>query len=207
LPQEAFVLHPRSFHEETSEVKLIAVGAMDQLYKAQDVLINAVAACVQIGRDLKLVFVGDGQYRQKLESQAASLGLGGRVIFRGQLTAGSPVREQLDRADLFVLPSHQEGLPRAMIEAMARAMPCLGSTAGGIPELLPAEDVDALASKISQIATDPERMTRMSERNLAKAKQYKEEILRQRRIQFYRYVRDRTGVWLQARQLDNNLSL
>src|SRR5262249_10510127 len=157
------------------------------------VLIDAVAQCVRGGLDLQLVMVGDGKHRPELEAQAVTLGIGARVRFLGQLTAGGPVRTQLDRADLFVLPSFTEGLPRAMVEAMARALPCLGSTAGGIPELLPPEDMvppgnrTALAAKIREVVTDPERLARMSARNLALAREYDEKFLRQQRIDFYRY--------------------
>ena len=113
---------------------------------------------------------------------------------------------QLERADLFVLPSHQEGLPRAMVEAMARALPCIGSTVGGIPELLPPEDmvppgnVTALATKIRQVITDPDRMAQMSARNLQIATEYRDEILQKQRIEFYRYVREITETWLKEKK-------
>jgi glycosyltransferase involved in cell wall biosynthesis len=184
---------------------LITLASLAQLYKAPDVLIDAVAVCVAEGLDIKLVLVGDGQYRQKLEARAQGHGLGDRVCFKGQLTAGDAVRNQLDLADIFVLPSHQEGLPRAMVEAMARALPCIGSTVGGIPELLPPEDlvppgnVAALASKIREVATNPERMARMSARNLKKAKEYRDEALREPRNEFYRYVREMTEAWLKQK--------
>src|SRR5205809_1714074 len=121
-----------------------------------------------------MVIVGSGGYQAQLEARAAALGIGTRVQFRGQLAAAEAVRAELDRADLFVLPSRQEGLPRAMIEAMARGLPCIGSTVGGIPELLAAEDMvppndaSALARKIREVLADPSRLARMSVRNLAK---------------------------------------
>jgi glycosyltransferase involved in cell wall biosynthesis len=185
---------------------LIFVGTMDQLYKAPDVLIDAVAAGVQEGIDLKLTLIGDGKHRSELEARAKSFSLGDRVSFVGQLSGGDAVIAQLDLADLFVLPSHQEGLPRAMVEAMARALPCIGSTVGGIPELLPPEDmippgdVAALAGKIRDVTTDPKRMARMSARNLEKAKEYRDEALREQRNEFYRYVREMTEAWLKEKQ-------
>ncbi|HAZ49447.1 MAG TPA: glycosyl transferase family 1 [Cyanobacteria bacterium UBA11369] len=205
LPVEAFVTAPRSPTSEMQSLTLITVGTMDQLYKAPDVLLYAVAACVRGGLDLKLVLLGDGKYRGELESLAAKLDLGERVQFLGDVTAGEAVRTQLDRADLFVLPSHQEGLPRAAIEAMARSLPCIGSTVGGFPELLPPEDlvppgnVPALASKIREVVTDPARMARMSARNWEKSKQYRDELLQKRRIAFYRYIRETTGAWLKQK--------
>lgn len=185
---------------------LIIVGTLAQFYKAPDVLIDAVAACVREGLNLKLILVGDGKHRAELEARAATLGLGERVCFCGQLTAGDDVRKQLDQADLFVLPSHQEGLPRAMVEAMAWGLPCIGSTVGGIPELLPSEDmvppgdVAALARKIREVVTNPKRMARMSARNLEKAKEYRDEVLRERRNVLYRYIRERTEAWLKAQE-------
>jgi glycosyltransferase involved in cell wall biosynthesis len=160
---------------------------------------------VQEGLDIKLILLGDGLYRAELEALAATLGLGQRVGFQGLLPTSEAVREELDRADIFVLPSHQEGLPKAMIEAMARSLPCIGSTVGGIPELLASEDlvppgdVTALASKIREVATNPERMARMSARNLEKAKDYTDEALLERRKEFYRYVREETEAWLKEK--------
>ncbi len=120
------------------------------------------------------------------------------------MPAGEAVREEMDRADVFVMPSRQEGLPRATIEAMARALPCIGSTVGGIPELLATEDLVppgdalALATKIREVVSDPERMARMSARNLAKAGEYRDEALRERRVAFYRHVRKMTERWIRG---------
>lgn len=206
MPQAAFVAEPRPLRLQMDRFNLIIVGSMNQLYKAQDVLIDAVAICVEQGLDLKLTLVGDGQYRPQLEAQAVTRGLKERVCFKGQLTAGEAVRTHLDQADLFVLPSRQEGLPRAMIEAMARGLPCVGSTRGGIPELLPTEDMIppgdaiALANKIREVVTDSERMAHMSAYNLEKAENYRGAILRERRNAFYRYIQAETEAWLQSKK-------
>ncbi len=200
LPERMLVSSSRLPRQE-GIFNLIFVGTMAQLYKAPDVLIDAVAACVQEGLDLKLTLLGDGKHRAELEARARALGLRKRISFLGQLSGGDAVIAQLDQADLFVLPSHQEGLPRAMVEAMARALPCIGSTVGGIPELLASEDmvppgnIFALASKISEVLTDKERMARMSARNLQKSSEYRDEVLQKQRVEFYQYVREITEAW------------
>ena len=199
LPDVAFVDAPRTFPQP--EITLVMVGYLAQLYKAPDVLIDAVGICRKEGLPIRLVMVGDGKHRQELEERAAALGIGDNVVFLGTLSDGGAIRQALDAADLFMLPSRQEGLPRAMVEAMARALPCIGSTVGGIPELLPAEDlvpagdVNALARKIREVATDRQRMARMSARNLEKARHYHHDILRARRTEFYRVLRERTEAW------------
>ncbi|MEG4197064.1 glycosyltransferase family 4 protein [Microcoleus sp. Pol12A5] len=206
LPTSAFAAAPRFYDRDNQSFTMVSVGTLAQLYKAPDVLIDAVASCVQSGLNLKLVLVGDGKHRSELEARSQARGIADRVCFLGQLTAGDAVRAQLDKAELFILPSRQEGLPRAMIEAMARSLPCIGSTVGGIPELLPAEDLvppgdaTALAHKIREVVTNPERMSRMSARNLEKAKDYRDEVLQERRNQLYRFVREQTEVWLREKQ-------
>jgi glycosyltransferase involved in cell wall biosynthesis len=204
LPEAAFVTVPRTYPAQTRPMTLVTVGAMDQLYKAQDVLIAAVAQCVnQYQLDLQLAFVGDGQHRAALAAQAQNLGMGDRIKFYGQMTAGEEVRAVLDQSDLFMLPSRQEGLPRAMQEAMARALPCIGSTVGGIPELLSEEDLvppdnlQTLADKIREVVTNPERLSQMSTRNLLKAQQYAEDKVRDRRQALYRALRNYTEHWMQ----------
>lgn len=206
LDDHAYAAAPRVFRATPAPARLILVGSLAQMYKAPDVLIDALALCVGQGMDLSLTLVGDGRHRPELEAQAARAGLGRRVTFTGMLSAGQAVREQLDRADLFVLPSRQEGLPRAMLEAMARGLPCIGSTVGGIPELLPEEDLvppgnaQALADKIADMLRDPARMTRSAARNLEKARTFHSDVLRARRIEFYTYVKDVTEAWLRQRR-------
>ena len=183
---------------------LAFVGSLEQLYKGPDVLLRAVAASVASGFDLKLLVVGDGKYRGMLEDLARKLNVAERCQFLGQLTAGAPVQNVLDSSDLFVLPSRTEGLPRAMIEAMARSLPCIGSNVGGIPELLPKEDmvqpgdVADLARKIQEFLSDPQRLVRTSERNVAIARQYLEQDLQKRRTEFYRHTRAVTEKWLNS---------
>lgn len=204
VPDSYFISTPRSLQPETRTFTLINVASLTQAYKGHDLLIAAMAICVKQGLDLKLVLIGDGKYRTILEQQALSLGLQHRVHFCGNLSSRDAVFNQLDQADLFVMPSRTEGLPKAMIEAMARGVPCIGSDVGGIPELLPADDlvppnnIPALAAKIGEVLRDPMRLVEMSVRNCETAKNYRGEVLRDRRISLYHYVRDRTEEWLES---------
>jgi glycosyltransferase involved in cell wall biosynthesis len=152
--------------------------------------------------NLRLEVIGDGRRKPELEALAERLGIRERVAFLGHLPAGDEVRKALDRANVFVLPSRQEGLPRAMLEAMARGLPCIGSTIGGIPELLDQEDLVPpansvrLAALIEAVVTDPGRMEAMAERCFAKAQEYREDVLRARRKEFLCFVRQETEKWL-----------
>ena len=201
LDEQAYASAPRVYHAPLVQARLVLVGSLEQMYKAPDVAIDAVALCVSRGLDICLTIVGDGKHRPELEARADRMGVSRQVTFTGKLSAGQAVREQLDQADLFVLPSRTEGLPRAMIEAMARGLPCIGSTVGGIPELLPDEDLvppgdtEALANKIAEVLSDPARMTRSADRNLEKARTYHNDVLRARRIEFYTYVKETTEAW------------
>ena len=205
LGEEAFVTGPRASLTKGTATTLIMVGSLEQLYKGPNILIEAVAIALRRGANVRLVIVGEGKRRQDLEKQVTTLGIQSQVEFRGQVPAGDGVRRQLDAADVFVLPSFQEGLPKAMIEAMARGLPCLGSAVGGIPELLSPQDlvqpgdVLALADKICEVTGHPERMAQMSVRNLAKASDYREHTLRERRLAFYLQVKHQTEAWLKTR--------
>ncbi len=201
LPDSAFVDRPRTFPDGNRR-SLVFVGTLARLYKAPDVLIEAVGLGVRRGLDLRLTVMGDGAHRAELRRRSEALGLADRVEFLGHVPAGGAVIAELDRADLFVLPSRQEGLPRAMVEAMARALPCVGSTVGGIPELLeagdlvPPGDADALARKIGEIAVDPGRLAAMSARNRSRAGAFRRDLLLERQAAFLRDLRGATDRWL-----------
>jgi glycosyltransferase involved in cell wall biosynthesis len=213
LAQEGFWSHYSSIDLESEAIgkarreanqkayRLVTVGSLAQRYKGVDVLIDALARSVEAGLNLSLVVVGDGKFRSELQTHAERLGVAARVSFVGEVPAGKGVRDILDASDLFVLPSRTEGLPRALIEAMARGLPCIGSAVGGIPELLDAvtmvlpDDPVALAEKIREVLGDHTRMSEMSQRNLATAKKYAEPILAARRRRFYQHVREFTQAW------------
>ncbi|MBI4773110.1 MAG: glycosyltransferase family 4 protein [Deltaproteobacteria bacterium] len=198
----------RSRKEAKQRYRLISVGSLEQPYKGMDVLIDAVVVCARSGLDLELKLVGDGRYRNMLEDRVSAKGLKSVVEFTGELPGSCAVREQLDRADLFVMASRTEGLPQAMIEAMARGLPCIGTNVGGIPELLPKEalvppgEVGALATKIREMITDPQRMRNESRRNLEEARQYRETLLRARRVEFYDHVMRQNEQWLRTTRRD-----
>jgi glycosyltransferase involved in cell wall biosynthesis len=202
LKDNDIVSTPRPSSSFKNPLTLINVGSFNHLQKAQDIIIEAFANCIKEGLDLNLVMVGDGALRLELEARVQTLGIGKRVRFLGQVTTGAPFQAELDKADIFLLPSRQEGLPRALVEAMARALPCIGSTVGGIPELLPladlvpSGDVAALTKKIRETTQDFERLDRMSSNNLEKSREFRDEVLKGRRGAFYQSLRDKTEEWL-----------
>lgn len=188
-------LRPSTGSAGAKTLRIGFVGSFAQLYKGPDTLLRAVSLCSRAGLDFKVCFVGEGRYRRSMELLANQLSICDKVEFLGQLRFGEGIFDFLDSIDLFLMPSRAEGLPRALLEAMARACPCIASNVGGIPELLAAEDLvpandhKALARKIMEVTADPERMKAMSERNLARAKQFDPEALRSVRRAFYDYVK------------------
>jgi len=206
LRDEAFAACSRNFVERPRPSRIVSVGTLEVPYKGFDVLIDAASICIKNGLTLELEIIGDGRCRPELERHAKLRGIAQQVTFAGQISAGAAVRCHLDNADLFVLTSKTEGLPRAMIEAMARGLPCIGSAVGGIPELLapgelvPRGEPIALSHKLREILTDRSRMTRLSAENLDKARSYHDSILRHRRRQFFCHVREATENWSLSRK-------
>lgn len=177
----------RARDEHAAPWHLVFVGSLAQRYKGPDVLIEAVARCRAAGVPVTATIVGDGRHRAALESEAAARGVSGAIHFSGQLPAGRTLRDVLDGADVFVLPSRTEGLPRAILEAMARGVPCVGTRVGGIPELLPEErlaapnDADALAAVLTRVLANRDALAAASVRDHALAREYGAARLRPRR--------------------------
>ncbi|MFV0525350.1 MAG: glycosyltransferase family 4 protein [Acidimicrobiales bacterium] len=140
--------------------------------KGVEVLLDALARLTAAGRDLELRIVGDGPDRAGLEKRVSELGLGDRVGFLGELPPAE-VSERLADADVFCLPSFAEGLPVAIMEAMARGVPVVASSIAGIPELVvdgvtgaltPAGSVDGLVVALQRLLTDDQTRLAMARR-------------------------------------------
>ncbi len=143
------------------EVVFLTVGRLHH-EKGTDVLLRALSQMSR-GGDIrwKAIVVGAGAERAALMTLAADLGLAGRLFFAGERRRVGP---WLEAADLFVLPSREEGLPVAPLEAMARSLAIVATRVGGTPEvvehgrtglLVPPEDPAALAGALRRMALDP----------------------------------------------------
>jgi glycosyltransferase involved in cell wall biosynthesis len=178
--------------------RLVTVGSLAQRYKGIDVVIRALRELADGGRRCELVVIGEGRYRGELEQLATELGVDAR--FTSQLKRAE-VMTQLDGADLFVLASRTEGLPRALLEAMARGLPCVATRVGGIPELLDdnvlcdSGSVPQLVTRIRAILDGTVDANDQAARNLTRARDFRSEVLRVRRRDFYRGVRLATELW------------
>ncbi len=139
--------------------------------KGQGILLRAFAA-LPSREHLRLVFLGDGPDRLALQAQAQALGIASAVEWAGALDHASTLR-RLAHADLFVLASFAEGLPVALMEAMALGVPCISTYIAGIPELIasgengllvPAGNVAALAAAMQQMLDSPQLRQTLSAR-------------------------------------------
>jgi glycosyltransferase involved in cell wall biosynthesis len=197
LPDSHYALEPRRYGTSPEHV-LVSVGTLEQLYKGPDVVLAALEELVS-AHPVSLRWAGGGKYLDAMRARAAATGVSGRAEFVGCLPPGRPIRDLLDGGDLFILASRQEGVPRAMLEAMARGLPCIGTRVGGMTELLPDEclvppnDPGALARKRRAVLSEPEQLSRMSEQSLATARRYNSAELEPRRLAMYRELRARTG--------------
>ncbi len=146
------------------------IGGVGRLtyQKGYDVLIEALAS--QRWSDVDLLLAGVGDAEQALRQQAARLGLEGRVHFAGHRR---DVPELLGALDLFVHPARFEGMPNAVLEAMAAGCPIVASAVDGITELIvdgvhgwlvPPDDAGALADAIGEALADRAEARRRGDR-------------------------------------------
>ena len=190
--KEGFFAPARDYSKIGNKVKLVhTANNINNDVKGHDVVIEVVKKLNDLGIDASVTFIGDGDLRPELEKMAEVLGVGTKVVFTGLLGSAMEVREKLLDADIFILPTKAEGLPRAVIEAMAVGLPCLSTPVNGIPELLEKEymfdpmDSQGFTKKIIELLQNPEKMGQTSMRNINKAREYEETVLQQRRIELY----------------------
>ena len=147
--------------------RILCIGTLHEV-KGQGYLIQACQRLAERGVAFECHLVGDGPDRRDLMRQAARAGIEDRVRFLGQLTQ-QEVREALREADVVAAPSvptrdgRREGIPVALMEAMASGLPVVASRISGIPELVGEDetgflvgprDVEALAGALERLARD-----------------------------------------------------
>ncbi len=163
---------PRSFPR--GRVSVVTVTSLEQPYKGVADLIDAIKICRTDGWDVVLTVVGEGRLRPDLEEHAKAA-VPDHVVFAGQLY-GDDLYQELGRHCVFALSSWTEGLPRALIEAMADGLPAVATAVGGVPELLepertaPPRDERAFAVRLTELLRNEGQWLSTIDHNLAVSK-------------------------------------
>ncbi|HXB62010.1 MAG TPA: glycosyltransferase family 4 protein [Acidobacteriaceae bacterium] len=149
-------------------VQILCVGRLVQV-KGQRVLLEAAGLLAARGHNLHISFIGEGPDAADLAACVSTLGLDDSIYFLGPLTHAQ-ICTRLAEADVFVLPSFAEGIPVALMEAMATQLACVSTWSSGIPELI-THDTDGLlvqpgavvdlADALESLLTSPQLRARL----------------------------------------------
>jgi glycosyltransferase involved in cell wall biosynthesis len=169
---------------------LLYVGRLDP-QKGLDALFRQLPRVFRELTEHDLLLVGDGVLRQRLESLGASLGIADRVHFAGWQSDMSRI---FAAADLVLLPSRWEGMPNAVLEAMASGKPVVATQAEGTVELLglgaleqtvAVGDWDSFGRLVISLGRDPQQAEELGRKNGSRAQQFSIEIAVQRYERLY----------------------
>lgn len=157
-----------------AEEILIGTGVVISKQKGLVYLLRAAKGVLEQEPRARFVVAGDGPLRSELEQQASDMGLGDRFRFLGYR---SDMPQVIAALDVYVLPSLWEGLPLALLEAMAMGKPIVATRVGGNPEIVedgvngyivPAKNVDELEKALLRTCRDDVFRERVRRLNRAK---------------------------------------
>lgn len=195
------ILEKRIKRIRNNEEKIIigSAGALNIKIKGQDLVIAAISKLrKKYNIEYRIIGMGD---KEKIEKIIQKYNVDNNVVIEGTIPHNE-VFSWLDNIDIFIQPSRTEGLPRALIEAMSRALPCIGSNVGGIPELLDEHFIfDIHHQPVSKIVSiletllDRKTQEEQARRNFNSAKKYQKAIVDEKNrnffLEFDRYARDK----------------
>lgn len=158
--------------------RLTAIGSQETDYKGHDTALYALKILADAGYTCRLLLVGQGLLHESLQTLASTLGIAGQVEFRQRYETKGELRDILESTDIFLHPSRSEGLPRVVIEAMARARPVVGSCVGGLPELISPpflvepSNPEELADRVRELIDNPLQAVVAGRTNRGRAREF-----------------------------------
>ena len=168
--------------------------------KGYNEVIKAIHILKKRGVNVKVQFAGPDYHDgiRKLTELAQQLGVSDRVEFIGGVNR-KQLSDYLEQSDLYVMPTWAEGLPRVIIEAMAKGLPCITTPVSGNPELISEHflveyhDVEKLADRIEELITNRELYEKTSRENFVRSQKYEASVLEKRRDEFYSQLKSRVS--------------
>ncbi|MCF2947681.1 glycosyltransferase [Paraglaciecola aquimarina] len=187
--------HQRDTYNLSKELKIICIGNLTQPYKGCDFMLESLAQLKELGVNCQLTWIGGGYLLAEMQQLVKGLGIDQQVNFVGNLSDRNEIRARLDQADVFVLSSRQEGLPRVLIESMARSLVCVATNVGGVKELL-SNDFIIEKDNQSQLVAQIQRLSGLAEQDLLtiaqtnyqKSLDYQDSVLTQRRESMFKHL-------------------
>jgi glycosyltransferase involved in cell wall biosynthesis len=167
LPNAVALRDVRARAPDEAPVRIVFAGRIGARKGAFE-LLRAFARLAPKFPRATLICAGDGE-GDKLAELAAELGVSDRFECPGWLNA-EQMADELRRASIFALPSHQEGVPIALLEAMSHSLPVITTPVGGIPEvvendrnglMVPPGDVDAIEAALERLLQSPDERERL----------------------------------------------
>ncbi len=156
------------------DAPLVANVAHCADHKGQTYFVQAIPKILARHPQARFAIVGDGELRAGLMEEARALGVADRIAFPG---FRRDVPALLRAFDVFVMPSHLEGLGTSVLDALAAKLPVVGTMAGGIPEILrheqngllcPVRDPQALAEAVCRLLAEPAFAGRLAEQGFTR---------------------------------------
>lgn len=187
-----------SKYDNMKTFKIIHTGYMDSMKKGHITLLKAVKKLLECGNDVELYFIGDGRLKNQFINFAEKEGISDKVKFLGMIKDKKKLLDILSNMHLFAFPTHTEGLPRAVIEAMSVGLPCISSPVDGIPELLSQRylvnynDYEGYADLIEFLISNPSILCREAINNYKKSHEYEKSKMDNARKKFYMMLKRET---------------
>ena len=159
--------------------------------KGFDLLVRALPAVAEQVPSARVLLVGDGAERQRLEAVAASLDVTRQLRLAGETL---DVAAYLAAADVVAVPARNEGMGRVIVEAMALGLPVVATAVGGIPavvtdgecgRLIAPEDVDALSAALIELGRDPALRRKLGEAAMQRAEAFSTSVAREKLLAVY----------------------
>lgn len=178
---------------DREELVILFAGYLSNRKGVHELMEAYAKVAQQVGRSTRLVLCGAGEEEARLRETAQQRGVNGSVFFQGEV-APEAMSNWMKASDVFVLPSHTEGMPNAVMEAMACGTPIVSTKVGGLPAaigdcdgaiLVEPKNVEQLAEAMSRVLKDSALRQSMSNAARARAEERFGVTVNARRILTY----------------------